>query len=111
MNASENIRDHDKTMRVLHAWYCEVTGAKLALTINLMDRWRYWLMHGFTGEDLRKVMVYLKKQVVEHKRNEGCIKLSLLLDPEKFAEDLALCEAKKNHFFHEDHKIKKAPTI
>jgi hypothetical protein len=77
----------------LHQWYCAAMGTPLPLNMAFERYWFDWLSAGYNGPQLRKVMNYLRRQIAAQKRNEGALKLSNLLNPETFAEDLALAGA------------------
>jgi hypothetical protein len=71
-----------------HALYCELTGQQVRL---LYDRERAWfelLKAGHTLTDVRRVIRYLQKEIREQRRNVGALKLSNLLQPDRFEEDL-----------------------
>jgi hypothetical protein len=60
-------------------------------TVQGFDRerqWYEWLRAGFTPEDLRRVITYLQREIREGRRNVGALKLSNLLQPDRFEEDL-----------------------
>lgn len=71
-----------------HELYCRLTGQKLRLDY-LRERQWYELLHaGFTLEDVRRVILYLQREIREGRRNVGALKLSNLLQPDRFEEDL-----------------------
>ncbi len=72
----------------LHQLYCDLTGQRLRLGFDRERQWYEWLRTGFTPEDLRRVIGYLQREVREGRRNVGALKLSNLLQPDRFAEDL-----------------------
>lgn len=72
----------------IHEWYCNLT-APQPLKMNLERSW-YEFLKLFTEDDFKRVFTYLRRQVNERARNEGALKLSNLLQPDKFSEDLAL---------------------
>jgi len=72
----------------LHQTYCRLTGQNLSLRF---DRERLWLeFHraGFTLADLIQVVRYLQKEIRHTRRNVGALKLSNLLQLDRFEEDL-----------------------
>lgn len=74
----------------LHAWYCEQMGTEVRLDMNLERLWFDWFKAQFTEDQFKRVFKYLKKQVDQKKRNDGALKLSNMLQPDRFNEDLAL---------------------
>lgn len=73
-----------------HQLYCELTGQELTLAYNRQRDWYELLRAGFDLTDLRRLILYLQKEIREHRRNLGALKLSNLLQPDRFEEDLAL---------------------
>jgi hypothetical protein len=72
----------------LHQLYCQLTGQSLRLGFDRERQWFEWLRTGFTPEDLRRVITYLQREIREGRRNVGALKLSNLLQPDRFEEDL-----------------------
>lgn len=71
-----------------HALYCRLTGQRVSL---LFDRERLWFelfRAGFTEADLQRVILYLQREIRHGRRNVGALKLSNLLQPDRFEEDL-----------------------
>ena len=71
-----------------HQLYCQLTGQSLRLGFDRERQWFEWLRAGFTPEDLRRVITYLQREIREGRRNVGALKLSNLLQPDRFEEDL-----------------------
>lgn len=71
-----------------HQLYCQLTGQSLRLGFDRERQWYEWLRAGFTSEDLRRVIGYLRREIRESRRNVGALKLSNLLQPDRFEEDL-----------------------
>ncbi len=72
----------------LHQLYCQLTGQSLRLGFDRERQWFEWLRAGFTPEDLRRVIRYLQREVRQGRRNVGALKLSNLLQLDRFEEDL-----------------------
>lgn len=71
-----------------HALYCRLTGQRVSLRFDRERLW-YELFHaGFTEEDLQRVIGYLQREIREGRRNVGALKLSNLLQLDRFEEDL-----------------------
>jgi hypothetical protein len=71
-----------------HHSYCQLTGQALRLGFDRQRQWYEWLRAGFTLEDLRRVVAYLQREIREGRRNVGALKLSNLLQLDRFEEDL-----------------------
>lgn len=72
----------------LHQLYCQLTGQTLRLGFDRERLWFEWLRAGFSPQDLRRVVAYLQGEIREGRRNVGALKLSNLLQPDRFEEDL-----------------------
>jgi hypothetical protein len=71
-----------------HAWYCRLTGQRVSLRFDRERLW-YELFHaGFNEADLQRVIRYLQREIREGRRNVGALKLSNLLQLDRFEEDL-----------------------
>jgi hypothetical protein len=71
-----------------HALYCRLTGQHVSLRFDRERLW-YELFHaGFNETDLQKVIRYLQREIREGRRNVGALKLSNLLQIDRFEEDL-----------------------
>jgi len=71
-----------------HALYCRLTGQRVSLRFDRERLW-YELLHaGFTDADLQRVIRYLQREIREGRRNVGALKLSNLLQLDRFEEDL-----------------------
>jgi len=76
----------------LHEWYCRALQVERPLTSGAEYAWWQWLSAGFNGPQLKRVLRYLVREIRADRRLPGAIKLSHLLDPEQFAEDLAVAQ-------------------
>ena len=72
----------------LHQTYCRLTGQNLSLRFDRERLWFEFLRAGFTLEDLVHVVRYLQKEIRHARRNIGALKLSNLLQLDRFEEDL-----------------------
>ena len=71
-----------------HALYCRLTGQRVSLRFDRQRLW-YELFHaGFSEADLQRIIVYLQREIREGRRNVGALKLSNLLQLDRFEEDL-----------------------
>jgi len=71
-----------------HALYCRLTGQRVSLRFDRERLW-YELFHaGFSEADLQRVISYLQREIREGRRNVGALKLSNLLQLDRFEEDL-----------------------
>jgi hypothetical protein len=80
-----NIRSEQ--IAAAHQLYCQLTGQSLRLGFDRERQWYEWLRAGFTLEDLRRVVAYLQREIRLGRRNVGALKLSNLLQPDRFEED------------------------
>jgi hypothetical protein len=71
-----------------HQLYGQLTGQSLSLRFDRERLWYEFLRAGFTLQDLRQVIRYLQKEIRHSRRNVGSLKLSNLLQPDRFEEDL-----------------------
>jgi hypothetical protein len=79
-----------------HELYCQLTNQSLRLGWERELQWGQWLRAGFTLEDLRRVISYLQREIREGRRYVGALKLSNLLQPERFEEDLQIRRVRLN---------------
>jgi len=72
----------------LHQSYCRLTGQNLSLRFDRERLWFEFLRAGFTLADLVQVVRYLQREIRHTRRNVGALKLSNLLQLDRFEEDL-----------------------
>jgi hypothetical protein len=72
----------------LHQTYCRLTGQNLSWRFDRERLWWEFLHAGFTLADLTQVIRYLQKEIRHTRRNVGALKLSNLLQLDRFEEDL-----------------------
>lgn len=73
-----------------HQLYCQLTGQTLRLAFERERMWFELLRAGYTLGDLRAVILYLQREIRAQRRNVGALKLSNLLQPDRFEEDLQI---------------------
>jgi len=73
-----------------HQLYCQLTGQSLRLAFNRERMWYELLRLGYSLQDLRTVITYLQREIRAQRRNVGALKLSNLLQPDRFEEDLQI---------------------
>lgn len=71
-----------------HALYCRLTGQRVSLRFDRERMWFELLRAGFTEADVQCVIRYLQREIRHSRRNVGALKLSNLLQPDRFEEDL-----------------------
>jgi len=71
-----------------HALYCRLTGQRVSLRFDRERLWYELFRAGFNEVDLQKVIRYLQREIREGRRNVGALKLSNLLQLDRFEEDL-----------------------
>jgi hypothetical protein len=77
-------------IQAVHQLYTQLTGQSLSLRY---DRERMWwdLLHaGYTPQEVRAVILYLQREIRAGRRNVGALKLSNLLQLDRFEEDLQI---------------------
>ena len=77
-----------------HALYCQLTGQTLSLGFDRQRLWFELLRLGYGPEQIRRVIVYLQREIQAQRRNVGALKLSNLLQPDRFEEDLNISQVK-----------------
>lgn len=80
----------------LHRTYCQLTGQNLSLHLERHRWWSMFLHAGFTEADLTQVVRYLQKQIRLNRRYVGALKLSNLLQLDRFEEDLHISRVQIN---------------
>ena len=73
-----------------HQLYCQLTGQSLRLGFDRERMWYELLRLGYSLPDLRSVITYLQREIRAQRRNVGALKLSNLLQPDRFEEDLQI---------------------
>jgi hypothetical protein len=73
-----------------HRLYCQLTGQTLRLAFDRERMWYELLRVGYSLDDLRAVITYLQREIRAQRRNVGALKLSNLLQPDRFEEDLQI---------------------
>lgn len=81
-------------IQAAHRLYCELTGQSLSLRYDRERQWYEWLGAGFKLADLRRVITYLQREIRQERRNVGALKLSNLLQPDRFEEDLNIAQVR-----------------
>lgn len=72
----------------LHQTYGRLTGQNLSWRFDRERLWFEFLHAGFTSADLIQVIGYLQKEIRHTRRHVGALKLSNLLQLDRFEEDL-----------------------
>jgi hypothetical protein len=80
----------DSQIQELHQTYCRLTGQNLSLRFDRERLWFEFHRAGFTLADLTQVIGYLQKEIRHTRRNVGALKLSNLLQLDRFEEDLSI---------------------
>jgi len=73
-----------------HRLYGELTGQSLRLAFDRERMWYELLRAGYGLDDVRTVITYLQREIRVGRRNVGALKLSNLLQPDRFEEDLQI---------------------
>ena len=75
----------------LHKLFVDLTGRDIPLDQGgaRAHQWFDWCQHGFTEDDLRLVVTYVKQGIRDGRRHAGALKfVNLIADPLRFEEDL-----------------------
>lgn len=72
-----------------HKIYCEMTGQNLSMRFDRERMW-YELLKEYSIADVRQVIAYLQREIRDKKRNVGALKLSNLLQLDRFEEDFQI---------------------
>ena len=81
-------------IRGAHQLYCQLTDQKLTLGYDRERMWYHLLRQGYNLDHIKQVVKYLQKEIREGRRNIGALKLSNLLQPDRFEEDYNISKAK-----------------
>ena len=73
-----------------HELYCRLTGQDLPMRYDRQRQWFELLRAGHTLADIEHVVRYLQREIHATRRNVGALKLSNLLQPDRFEEDLGI---------------------
>ena len=77
-----------QSIHQVHALYCRLTGQRVSLRFDRERLWYELFRAGFTEADVQRVIRYLQREIREGRRNVGALKLSNLLQLDRFEEDL-----------------------
>ena len=83
-----------EAVRAIHDLYCRWTGQNLSLRFDRERLWSDFLRAGFTPAELHRVILWLQKEISHQRRNLGALKLSNLLQLDRFEEDLNISRAR-----------------
>jgi hypothetical protein len=86
--SGQNTKNWSRLVRELHELYCHWTAQTLSLRFDRERLWYEFLRAGFSVEDLKRVLTYLQNEIRSQRRNIGALKLSNLLQLDRFEEDL-----------------------
>ncbi len=96
-NASQPDCSRERIER-LHDWY-RTNVLDIPLLPEVQRRWLAFFQQGYNGQQLARVVRWLRLEIARGRRNPGALKLSVLLDWSedgsllRFAEDLASANA------------------
>lgn len=84
----------NEQIKILHETYCEFSGCDISLGFGRDRDWYEFIKAGFDQDDLRLVLIYLRRGIKTGQRNPGCMKFSnVVQNLDYFEEDLALARA------------------
>lgn len=82
--------DCAERIKGIHEWYSEQMGGDVRLGACEERLWFEWIKAGFEDDDLKRVVKFIRDGINEGERNRGAMKLSNLLQLERFSEDLLI---------------------
>jgi hypothetical protein len=88
MNPAQDPTSLSLAIDQLHQLYSQLTGQTLRLRFDRERLWFDFLQAGFNQTDLKRVISYLQTEIRAARRNVGALKLSNLLQLDRFEEDL-----------------------
>jgi hypothetical protein len=88
VRSGQNTKSWSQLVRELHELYCHWTAQTLSLRFERERLWYEFLRAGFSAADLKRVVTYLQNEIRAERRNIGALKLSNLLQLDRFEEDL-----------------------
>ena len=71
-----------------HALYCRLTGQRVSLRFDRERLWYELFTAEFSEAEVQRVIRYLQREIREGRRNVGALKLSNLLQIDRFEENL-----------------------
>jgi len=77
-------------IQAAHQLYAQLTAQQVSLRYDRERLWFELLRAGYTLHDVRTVITYLQREIRAGRRNVGALKLSNLLQPDRFEEDLQI---------------------
>lgn len=77
-----------------HQLYCQLTGQSVRLAFDRERMWFELLRAGYTLADVRSVIGYLQREIRAQRRHVGALKLSNLLQTDRFEEDLQISQVR-----------------
>jgi hypothetical protein len=95
----------------VHQLYSQLTGQRLTLRFDRERLWYEFLHAGFTLEDLAQVVRYLQKEIRHTRRNVGALKLSNLLQLDRFEEDLNISRVRLVPASPPPPHLQRVPTL
>lgn len=101
--------DYDTRARKIHEWWNKSTGQNARLTMVILRGWMDLLIAGHNGQEVRRVLVYLLKEIRNNRRQRGSLALQNFLLIENFEKDLALANMESNDVLNPDRRIPASP--
>jgi hypothetical protein len=86
--SGQSTQSWSQSVQELHQLYCQWTAQTLSLRFDRERLWCEFLRAGFNAQDLKRVLSYLQNEIRSQRRNIGALKLSNLLQLDRFEEDL-----------------------
>jgi hypothetical protein len=86
--SGQSTQSLSQSVQELHQLYCQWTAQALSLRFDRERLWYEFLRAGFNAQDLKRVLSYLQNEIRSQRRNIGALKLSNLLQLDRFEEDI-----------------------
>jgi hypothetical protein len=86
--SGQSTQSWSQAVQELHQLYCRWTAQTISLRFDRERLWYEFIRAGFNAQDLKRVLSYLQNEIRSERRNIGALKLSNLLQLDRFEEDL-----------------------
>jgi hypothetical protein len=101
--------EYDTRARLIHTWWNKATGQNARLTMETLRGWMDLLIAGHNGHEVRRVLVYLLKEIRNNRRQRGSLALPNFLRLENFEKDLSLANMDAADSYNPDRRIPSSP--
>lgn len=103
------MNEDQKLISHLHSVYGDLTGIKMPLRFEFIFMWERWVFEGFTEDDLRVCVAYIKRRIKEGKRQrESLMMRNLIANVSNFEEDNGMARAELRVFSNRPNQQKES---